>query len=136
MPERKTIERARRCAREGWSPSAQAGEFVREGCTMCERAAWSTFPQTGDRDRPVQSPPRRREAAGAEQAESLRENKQKRDRPSRNDRKGQSHPADVLARYRGALKSELRREAGCVSSRQVGKWDSFPGELPALARDG
>ena len=30
MPERKTIERARRDAREGKSPSTQAGEFVRE----------------------------------------------------------------------------------------------------------
>ena len=30
MPERETIERARRDAREGKSPSTQAGEFVRE----------------------------------------------------------------------------------------------------------
>src|SRR5437660_3339665 len=30
MPERKTIERARRDKREGKSPSTQAGEFVRE----------------------------------------------------------------------------------------------------------
>lgn len=30
MPERETVERARRDAREGKSPSTQAGEFVRE----------------------------------------------------------------------------------------------------------
>src|SRR6266550_663350 len=30
MPERETIERARKDAREGKSPSTQAGEFVRE----------------------------------------------------------------------------------------------------------
>jgi len=30
MPERKTIERARRDKREGKAPSTQAGEFVRE----------------------------------------------------------------------------------------------------------
>jgi len=30
MPEKETIERARRDAREGKSPSTQAGEFVRE----------------------------------------------------------------------------------------------------------
>ena len=30
MPEKKTIERAREDAREGKSPSTQAGEFVRE----------------------------------------------------------------------------------------------------------
>jgi hypothetical protein len=30
MPERETLERARRDAREGKSPSTQAGEFVRE----------------------------------------------------------------------------------------------------------
>ena len=30
MPEQKTIERAREDAREGKSPSTQAGEFVRE----------------------------------------------------------------------------------------------------------
>jgi hypothetical protein len=30
MPEKKTIERARRDARQGKSPSTQAGEFVRE----------------------------------------------------------------------------------------------------------
>jgi hypothetical protein len=30
MPERETIERAREDAREGQSPSTQAGEFVRE----------------------------------------------------------------------------------------------------------
>ena len=31
MPEQETIERAREDAREGKSPSTQAGEFVREG---------------------------------------------------------------------------------------------------------
>jgi hypothetical protein len=30
MPERRTIERAKRKQREGKSPSTQAGEFVRE----------------------------------------------------------------------------------------------------------
>ena len=30
MPERKTVERARKDAREGKAPSTQAGEFVRE----------------------------------------------------------------------------------------------------------
>jgi Family of unknown function (DUF6496) len=30
MPEKKTIERARKDAREGKSPTTQAGEFVRE----------------------------------------------------------------------------------------------------------
>ena len=30
MPERKTIERARKDKREGKSPTTQAGEFVRE----------------------------------------------------------------------------------------------------------
>jgi hypothetical protein len=30
MPEKKTIERARRAARQGKAPSTQAGEFVRE----------------------------------------------------------------------------------------------------------
>ena len=30
MPERETLERARKDAREGKSPSTQAGEFVRE----------------------------------------------------------------------------------------------------------
>ena len=30
MPEKKTIERARRDAREGKAPTTQAGEFVRE----------------------------------------------------------------------------------------------------------
>src|SRR5215467_10420911 len=30
MPEKKTIERARKAKREGKSPSTQAGEFVRE----------------------------------------------------------------------------------------------------------
>jgi hypothetical protein len=30
MPEKKTIERARRDKREGKAPSTQAGEFVRE----------------------------------------------------------------------------------------------------------
>ena len=30
MPEKKTLERARKAKREGKSPSTQAGEFVRE----------------------------------------------------------------------------------------------------------
>ena len=30
MPEKKTVERARKDAREGKAPSTQAGEFVRE----------------------------------------------------------------------------------------------------------
>ena len=37
MPEKETLERAREDAREGKSPSTQAGEFVRRRCTTFVR---------------------------------------------------------------------------------------------------
>ncbi len=38
MPEKRTIERARKAQREGKSPSTQAGEFVREEIEIVRQA--------------------------------------------------------------------------------------------------
>lgn len=45
MPERETLERAREDAREGKSPSTQAGEFVREEIHHSGRQARAASPQ-------------------------------------------------------------------------------------------
>lgn len=61
MPEKETIERAHEDAREGKSPSTQAGEFVREEMhqARCRLTA------AGDRHRPLQGSECRGEIAAA-----------------------------------------------------------------------
>ena len=56
MPEKATLERAKKDKREGKAPSTQAGEFVREEIeTHSRRQAWGTVGQAGDCDRLVES---------------------------------------------------------------------------------
>ena len=72
MPEKETIDRAREDAREGKSPSTQAGEFVREEMHhVREGKHGAALHQAGHCDRPLKSPTRRGRTAGAEQRESL-----------------------------------------------------------------
>ena len=67
MPEKETIERAREDAREGKSPSTQAGEFVREEIHhIREGKHGAAFHQTSHRDRTLQGAPVRREAGSAQ----------------------------------------------------------------------
>jgi hypothetical protein len=57
MPEKKTVERARKAKRQGKAPSTQAGEFVREemdhiregkhGHVLPSRRLQSVFPRRG-----------------------------------------------------------------------------------------
>lgn len=70
MPKKQTIERVSKDQRAGKAPSTQAGEFVREEIDIIrkgEHGARSTkqaiADEAGDRDRPFQSAPCRREAA-------------------------------------------------------------------------
>ena len=75
MPEKETIERAQEDAREGKSPSTQAGEFVREeyaphsrGQPRCE------FHQTSYRDRPLEGAARWCQAAATQWRKGFRQN--------------------------------------------------------------
>jgi hypothetical protein len=60
MPEKQTLERARRDRRQGKRPSTQAGEFVREEIHHVRGQAWRALHEAGHRHRPVQGAPRRR----------------------------------------------------------------------------
>jgi hypothetical protein len=72
MPEKETIERAQEDAREGKSPSSQAGEFVREEIHHCARGKTRcALRETGDRDRTLESAPSRCEATAPGQRQGL-----------------------------------------------------------------
>ena len=104
MPEKKTIEKARKDKREGKAPSTQAGEFVHEEIEhVTEGQARSAVDQAGDRDRPFQGAPRRREAAAAEEGDGLRgDPAQSAAATSRRERKGRRRPFRAPARRRRA----------------------------------
>ena len=73
MPEKKTLERARRDKRQGKAGTTQAGEFVREEIEHVregKHGARST--QQSHRHRALQGSPRRREVAAAKELERLR----------------------------------------------------------------
>ena len=75
MPEKETMERAREDAREGKSPSSQAGEFVREEMHhIREGETWCGFYEASDRDRALESAARGRKVESARQREDIRQN--------------------------------------------------------------
>jgi len=66
MPERETMQRAREDAREGKSPSTQAGEFVREEMDhIREGKTWSAINQAGNCHWAFEGAARGSEIAGA-----------------------------------------------------------------------
>jgi hypothetical protein len=72
MPEKETLERAQEDAREGKSPSTQAGEFVREEMHhVREGKHGAPFPPTGDRDWSFESAAIRSEIAPAPPRKSV-----------------------------------------------------------------
>jgi hypothetical protein len=64
MPERETVERAREDAREGKSPSTQAGEFVREEIHHVREGKHGA--SASQCDRAFEGPPRWGEIGSAE----------------------------------------------------------------------
>ena len=72
MPERKTVERARKLKREGKAPSTQAGEFVRgRDRAHPRRQARGPIGEAGDRHRPVQGQTGGREVVAAEEGSGV-----------------------------------------------------------------
>ncbi len=59
MPERETIKRARKDARQGKSASTQAGEFVREEMHHIREGKHGAVDEAGNRDWVVKGAPRR-----------------------------------------------------------------------------
>lgn len=121
MPEKETLERAREDAREGKSPSTQAGEFVREEMEHVregKHGARSTrqaiaIGLSKARRAGVKLPPPRRGRASA----------RTRSQASRAYRQGQAAPRRKPSRTRSrAISKALRREGHSAASR------------PALAR--
>jgi hypothetical protein len=73
MPEKQTLERAREDAREGKSPSTQAGEFVREEMHhIREGKHGGCFAETGYRNRTLEGPARGRKARTTSSRQDLR----------------------------------------------------------------
>jgi len=71
MPEKETLERAEEDAREGKSPSTQAGEFVRRNAPYSRRQAWRCFHQASDCYRTVESSSSRGQAAAAQEGHGV-----------------------------------------------------------------
>ena len=116
MPERATIQRARRDKREGKSPSTQAGEFVREeihhirkgkhGARSAKQAIAIGLSKA--RRAGVKLPPPRKGTASAETRESAR----------RATRSGRKRKRPSPARARGAMR-RLRREGRSAASKEA-----------------
>jgi hypothetical protein len=73
MPEQKTIERARKDAREGKAPSQHASGRIRTrgNGPYPGGQAWRAFSGAGHRHRPIESAARRRQAEAARQRKGL-----------------------------------------------------------------
>ncbi len=108
MPEKKSIERARKDKEEGKAPSTQAGEFVREemdhiregkhGARSTNRRSRSACPRRGARESNCPRPekdklPKKRERR--QSATSRRERKLQRASPRQNDPGRQERPCNV-----------------------------------------
>ena len=115
MPERETIERAREDAREGESPSTQAGEFVREemhhiredkhGAASSKQAIAIGLSKARRAGVKLQPPRNGQSAETAEKAE-------------RDYRKGQSHtPRKTSTRRSHATSQALKRKGHSAASR-------------------
>lgn len=105
MPERETVERAQRDAREGKSPSTQAGEFVREEMHhVPRRKTWCEFAAAGDCHRPIQGQSLRREPGSAEGPASLR-------KKAEQDSAAGKHPSRKVSQTRPkAVSAVLKRK--------------------------
>ena len=114
MPEKETIERARKDAREGKAPSTQAGEFVREefehiregkhGARSTEQAIAIGLSKA--RRAGVKLAPPRKGQASAET----------RKQATRDYRKGQTSHAKPSATRSRAVRQALKREPRAVAS--------------------
>ena len=75
MPEKKTIERAKKAQRRGKSPSTQSGEFVREEMHhIREGKRRCPIDQAGDRHRSLKGASSRRRFTAAEEGQSFGKN--------------------------------------------------------------
>ena len=115
MPERKTVERARRDKREGKAPSTQAGEFVKEemdhiragkhGARSTKQAIAIGLSKA--RRAGVKLPPPR---AGTTSAETRR-------KAARDTAKGASHTRKVSRKRSRAVERTLEREPHAAASK-------------------
>ena len=117
MPEKETVERAQKDAREGKSPSTQAGEFVREemhhvregkhGARSTKQAIAIGLSKARRAGVKLQAPRKGKVSART------------RKQAGRNYRKGQSHPAGKpSARRSRATSGALKKEGHNAASRQ------------------
>ena len=124
MPEKRTIERAEQDAREGKSPTTQAGEFVREEIHhVREGKHGGAFGQAGHRDRAVEGAARRGETAPSTEGNGVRR------RPTpRLEGPGQG------SEHRGGTvvtKAVPRRPRGTRARRSFGRVAASPGQSGA-----
>jgi hypothetical protein len=115
MPEKMTIKRARRDARQGKAPSTQAGEFVREEIhhvregkhgARSTKQAIAIGLSKARRAGVALAPPKNARARTRKQA-------------ARDNRKGQHRTAKPSARRSRAVSRALKRERHTVVSRQA-----------------
>ena len=132
MPERKTLERARRDKREGKAPSTQAGEFVREeiehiregkhGARSAKQAIAIGLSKAR-RSGVKLKPPRKRQASAATRKRAARDYRagqsgsRKRKRPSPKRSRATLHALEREPR-RAASKRAISRQAKTAARRR------------------
>src|SRR5438067_9078450 len=115
MPEKETLDRAREDAREGKSPSTQAGEFVREEMdhiregkhgARSTRQAIAIGLSKARRAGVKLAPPQKGQATARTRKQAARDS-----------RKGRTRPAKPSARRSRAVRRALKREPRSAASR-------------------
>ena len=156
MPERKTIERARRDKREGKAPSTQAGEFIREemhhiregkhgaksskqaiaiGLSKARRAGVDLKPPSEDKTSPETRAKAQRDYArghGAPKKRATTSTPAQRDVLKKEGRSAASHKALSRQARSAAAKTQPRANGPPPPEKPLAPARSIPGELAEL----
>ena len=118
MPEKRTLERAGEDAREGKSPSTQAGEFVREEMEHIRQGKHGA--RSTKQAIAVGLSKARRSGVKLAPPEKGRANERTRQQAERDYSKGQRSPArETSAKRSRAVEGALKREGRSAASRQA-----------------
>jgi hypothetical protein len=118
MPEKKTIERARRDARQGKSPSTQAGEFVREEMDHIREGKHGA--RSAKQAIAIGLSKARRAGVDLKPPRKGQASERTRKQAQRDSAKGRSHRSGATSRTRSrATSGALKREGRSAASRSA-----------------
>src|SRR6187397_983680 len=114
MPERKTLERARKAKREGKAPTTQAGEFVREEIDHIRRGKHGA--RSAKQAIAIGLSKARRAGVALPPPKKGRASEETRTRAAREEEAGREGPHKVSAKRSRATTKALKRESTAAAS--------------------